>query len=73
LRPIGCKCWEKRKRAVQRCNSPRDIPVDGAPMVSPVPGGPLFAGDSVFQPLDTGVMPKKLRCWMSRILPSDEP
>ncbi len=28
-------------------------------MVSPVPGGPLFAGDSVFQPLDTGVMPKK--------------
>ena len=33
-------------QARQRCNLTRDISVDNAPMVLPVPDGPAFVGDS---------------------------
>ncbi len=39
-------CREKRRRALQRCNLTSDIPVDGAPMVLPVPDEPWFFGGS---------------------------
>ncbi|TWU32205.1 hypothetical protein Poly41_56900 [Novipirellula artificiosorum] len=41
-----CSCREKRSGALQRCNLTRDIPVDGAPRVLPVPGGRPSVGDS---------------------------
>ncbi|TWU29124.1 hypothetical protein Poly41_66960 [Novipirellula artificiosorum] len=70
---VSCGCREKRSRALQRCNLTRDIPVDGAPMVLPVPGGRPSVGDS-FQ-TDHWTLEPNLQNLESgfRALPRDEP
>ena len=40
------QCREKRSQALQRCNLTKDISVDSAAMVLPVPDGAAFVGDS---------------------------
>ncbi|TWU39703.1 hypothetical protein Poly41_25590 [Novipirellula artificiosorum] len=46
---LSCSFREKRSRALQRCNLTRDIPVDGAPRVLPVPGRRPSVGDSLLR------------------------
>ena len=85
MAPVSNACWWRQiasvtltvpgeSQALQRCNLTRDISVDNAPMVLPVPNGPAFIGDS-FPKAHWTLEPslRKPAFWSRRTLRSDNP
>ena len=58
---LRLKCLVKRREALRGRNLPRDSQVGGAPRVHPASGALVAPGAVFWHPLDTFVMPPKIR------------